>query len=79
MSHSGAIALLILVYIGSTPYYNSIVIGSQLYFAHLLGFVAKLACLVLWVSKPAFLSDHQLTGVSCTFPFNYDPLVGLPI
>ena len=31
VSHSGAITLLILIYIGSTRYYNSTVIGSQLY------------------------------------------------
>ena len=28
------------------------------------GFVAKQACLVLWLSKPVFLGNHQLTGVS---------------
>ena len=27
------------------------------------GFLAQLACLVLWFSKPAFLSDHKLSGV----------------
>ena len=31
VSHLGAIALLILIYIGSTRYYNNTVIGSQLY------------------------------------------------
>ena len=33
------------------------------------GFVAKQACLVLWLSKP-FLSNHSFTGVS------HSPLVG---
>ena len=36
-------------------------LGAGLVFT-LPGFVAKLACLVLWLSKPAFSSDHQLTG-----------------
>ena len=33
------------------------------YFWELLlhGFVAKQACLVLWLSKPVFMSDHQIT------------------
>ena len=26
------------------------------------GFVAKQACLVLWLSRPTFFSYHQLTG-----------------
>ena len=31
------------------------------------GFVTKQACLVLWLSKPAFFSNHKLTGVSHIF------------
>ena len=31
------------------------------------GFVAKQACLVLWLSKPALLSNHYLTGASYIF------------
>ena len=41
------------------------------------GFVAKQACLALWLNKPAFLSDH--TEVSHTFFFIYHPLVGLTV
>ena len=43
----------------------------------LRGFVAKQACLVLWLSKP-FLSNHYLTGVSHIFS-TYNLLVGLTI
>lgn len=31
------------------------------------GFVAQQACLVLWLSKPVFLGNHQLTRVSHFF------------
>ena len=41
--------------------------------------VAKQACLVLWLSTPTFLSNHQLTGVSPYFFFTYNSLVGLTI
>ena len=40
------------------------------------GFVAKQACLILWLSKPTFLSNHQFIGVSQTFS-TYSPPVGL--
>ena len=28
------------------------------------GFVAKQACLFLWISKPAFSNHYELTGIS---------------
>ena len=42
------------------------------------GFLAKQACVVLWVSKPAFLSDYYLTGVSCIFLFTVTRWESLP-
>lgn len=39
-------------------------------------FCCKQACLVLSLSKPALLSNRELTGVSHIFP-TYNPLVGL--
>lgn len=43
------------------------------------GFVFKLACLALWLSKPAFLRDHKLSGVPQSplkFLSNCSPLMG---
>ena len=44
------------------------------------GFVAQQGCLVLWLSKPAFLGNHQLTRVSHMFSMDtYNHLVGLTV
>ena len=44
----------------------------------LYGFVAKQACLVLWLSKPALLNNHYLIGVFGTFS-TYSHLAGLTV
>ena len=41
VSHSEAFALLFLMYIGSTPYYSSVLVDLQLYFAHLSNICPK--------------------------------------
>ena len=37
------------------------------------GFVAKQSCLVLWLSKPALLSNHYATGVSHIYSYLQSP------
>ena len=44
----------------------------------LYGFVANQACLVLWLSKPALLNNHYLTGVFHIFS-TYSHLAGLTV
>ena len=47
-------------------------LGSCLVFL-LHSFNAKQACLILWLSKPAFLSDHEFIRDLQHFFFTYNP------
>ena len=51
--------------------------GSYDHWFFVWGQVLCLCHMVLWLSKPAFLTDPLAYRVSHTFLFTYNPLVGL--